>query len=117
MFFEKMPKQRARTQKKVGEVLTKSDAMRRLKLEELKKIEKRNPKRKTPLTKICSKKKKDDFDPDVCQECNSADDPPPRDDEDDGDVNWIDCDWCGRWFHATCIEHRPARKYCTYCFK
>ena len=53
----------------------------------------------------------------ICYECMSED-PPVEDSEeseDDADVDWIECEYCSRWFHLSCVEHRPSKKVCQYC--
>ena len=104
-------KKRARCQKKVGEVLTREDTIKRLKAEELE----REAKRKN-VNRV-SKKKKSKINDSICYECMSED-PPVEDSEeseDDADVDWIECEYCSRWFHLSCVEHRPSKKVCQYC--
>ena len=50
----------------------------------------------------------------LCRSCLETD--PPR--ENGEVVSWVQCEYCERWFHSSCVDWEDEEDgdfYCTYC--
>jgi len=57
------------------------------------------------------------IDPEICHVCQDVNPPARKCRRATGDISWIGCDKCPRWFHCLCVGvHKDAPSYeCDYC--
>jgi len=62
---------------------------------------------------------------DICYACNATN-PPPRKggrrvknknhfNQETRQIDWVECETCGRWFHCSCVEYDGGQFVCDFC--